>query len=123
PSPPPAPRPPPATAPPPGPPPPPAPALVDPTAGAALTGPTWTFRWNPPPGAGSGQVYQFTLWAPGGTTPVTQFLTADPQAQVAVTPETIRRWPGAWTWRVRLVEIGQGAGPWSEARAFTPGWR
>jgi hypothetical protein len=98
----------------------PAPALVDPVAGATLTGPTWNFHWNPPSGANAGQVYQFTLWSPDGTC-LTQFLTTSPQAQVAVAPETVGRYPGTWTWRVRLVQIGQGAGQWSEARPFTPG--
>jgi hypothetical protein len=54
---------------------------------------------------------------------VTQFLTPGLQAQVEVTPKIGPRQPGVWTWRVRAIDMGRGAGQWSEARPFTPVWK
>jgi hypothetical protein len=101
----------------------PGPALASPASGAAVSGPVWTFRWNRAPGAAPGDLYQFTLWPPGAASPAVQFLAPGTQAQIAAAPKA-GRWPsGAWTWRVRVVKTGQGAGQWSEARPFMPVWR
>jgi hypothetical protein len=101
----------------------PGPALARPTAGATVSGPVWTFRWNRAPGTGPGDLYQFTLWPPGSRTPAAQFLVLGPQARIAAMPNSGRWPPGVWTWRVRVVKAGQGAGQWSEARPFTPVWK
>jgi hypothetical protein len=96
----------------------PGPALASPAEGATLTGLLWTFRWTPPRGARPGQLYQFALWPPGATTPTTQLVTPAPQVMLQVSPETQSRYPGVWTWRVRLIQPN-GAGQWSRSRSFT----
>ena len=35
----------------------------------------------------------------------------------------VRRFARPWTWRVRAILPGQGAGQWSESRPFTPSGR
>ena len=119
-----------------------APQLLTPPAGAALSGPVWSFGWRPPAGAQRADQYQFTLWAPRTTLPVMELVTPPGpglrmSSHVPLLPAANRvgpgakgaplppggRWPsGPWTWRIRLVRPGQGAGQWSEARPFTPIW-
>jgi hypothetical protein len=96
------------------------PIATEPAAGVAPTGPVWTFRWRPPAGVSRGQLYQFALWAPGSTRPLARFVIPGTQASVEVSPAALREHSGAWTWRVRAVELGRGAGDWSEPRRFTP---
>jgi hypothetical protein len=106
----------------------------------ASSGLVWTFTWRPPRGSSPGDLYQFTLWPPGEVLPAVQVPIPGTQlrisasapllppaqrglrAQSAAIPQN-GRWPsGPWTWRVRVVRPGQGAGQWSEARPFTPIW-
>jgi hypothetical protein len=97
----------------------PGPALAAPAEGATVSGPVWTFRWTPPRRVSPGQLYQFALWPPGSPTPITQFISPAPQAQLQIAPETLTQHPGPWTWRVRLLHPTQGAGQWSPSRSFT----
>jgi len=86
-----------------------------------MAGPVWTFLWRPPPGSPPGELYQFALWPPGAAGPALQLVL--PGTQMRTSYAVVRRGPSAfasWTWRVRVVRPGQGAGQWSEARPFTP---
>jgi hypothetical protein len=102
------------------------PALLSPPAGTAMSGPVWTFRWRPLSSAPSGEVYQFALWTPGASVPISDIIV--PGSEIRIGPQMRRasRLPGGhgsavpWIWRVRVVRPGQGAGQWSEARPFTP---
>jgi hypothetical protein len=100
----------------------PGPALLSPAAGATVAGSPWTFIWNPARGSTPGEMYQFALWTPGVARPVTQATLTGMRLRVSAMRQSGRSPQRPWTWRVRVVRPGQGAGQWSEAWPFTPVW-
>lgn len=98
----------------------PGPPLQSPAAGVTLTGPFWSFSWRSPSGASPRDLYQFVLWSPGATRPLTQLVL--PGLGLRISSTVVSSHPSVsapWVWRVRVVRPGQGAGQWSEARPFT----